>query len=168
MKLSSATCAIIAFLLSTGCETSGLARTTAAQCLHEQQRQARDECYFEPRVNFTFTGTPLQGISSDLGFTEAGHLCLQVPECHAITENDFYRMLLPQKRYVLRGEGELQPLQGTTTLVRSVNQCIDDLHLEHDLGDQQDQAKKHNAAPQPPDARRRRQERPAAAPLACR
>ena len=43
----------------------------------------------------------------DLGFSEAGHLCLQVPECYAVVESDFTRNLLPQKRYVLRGDGAL-------------------------------------------------------------
>ena len=82
-----------------------------------------DACYFEPNVNFTWTGQPLQGISSDLGFSEAGHLCLQVPECHAIIEKTFENDLEPQKRYVLRGAGALQAEAGTTTLVRSRNHC---------------------------------------------
>jgi hypothetical protein len=47
-----------------------------------------------------------------------------VPECHAIVQDDFENNLLPQKRYVLRGEGELQAETGTTTLVRDRNRCI--------------------------------------------
>ena len=82
-----------------------------------------DACYFEPNANFTWTGPPLQGISSPLGFSEAGHLCLQVPECHAIIETAFSNDLEPQKRYVLRGAGALQAEAGTTTLVRSRNHC---------------------------------------------
>ncbi len=83
-----------------------------------------DSCYFEPHVNFTHDGTPLQGISSDLGFSEAGHLCLEVPECHAVIENSFANAALAHvKRYVLRGAGELQNQTGTTTLVRSRNHC---------------------------------------------
>jgi len=83
-----------------------------------------DACYFTPNANSTWTGQPLQGISSDLGFSEAGHLCLQVPECHAIVEDDFENGLLPQKRYVLHGEGALQAEAGTTTLVRDRNHCV--------------------------------------------
>ena len=83
-----------------------------------------DACYFTPNANSTWTGAALQGISSELGFSEAGHLCLQVPECHAIVEDDFENNLLPQKRYVLRGEGALQAEEGTTTLVRDRNHCV--------------------------------------------
>ena len=83
-----------------------------------------DVCYFEPNVNFTWTGQPLQGISSNLGFSEAAHLCLQRTDCHAVTEDMFENDLEPQKRYVLRGEGALQAEAGTTTLVRSRNHCV--------------------------------------------
>jgi hypothetical protein len=83
-----------------------------------------DACYFDPRANFTWTGAALQGISSILGFSEAGHLCLQRTDCHAIIENPFETDLEPQKRYVLRGEGALQAEVGTTTLVRSLNHCV--------------------------------------------
>ena len=84
-----------------------------------------DSCYFDPYVNFTYSGTPLQGISSDVGFSEAGHLCLQVPACHAVVETQFETMdqSPPHMRYVLRGPGELQPEVGTRTLVRSRNHC---------------------------------------------
>ena len=84
-----------------------------------------DECYFEEQLNFTYTGAPLQGISSGLGFSEAGHLCLQVPECYAVIENDFYNPSLAHlKRYVLRGAGELLAEPSTTTLLRSRNHCL--------------------------------------------
>jgi len=82
-----------------------------------------DSCYFLPRVNFTWTGAPLQGISSAKGFAEAEHLCLERTDCHAIVENAFENNLEPQKRYVLRGEGGLQAEAGTTTLVRDRNHC---------------------------------------------
>jgi len=82
-----------------------------------------DACYLEPNVGFTWTGAALQGISSDLGFSEAGHLCLQTPECHAVIEKAFENDLAPQKRYVLHGEGALQAETGTTTLVRDRNHC---------------------------------------------
>ena len=39
--------AILVLLHSAGCETPGLARTTAAQCMNQQQQQSRDECYFD-------------------------------------------------------------------------------------------------------------------------
>jgi len=80
-------------------------------------------CYFTPNVDATWTGAPLQGISSDAGFGEAAHLCLERADCYAIIEKDFVNSLLPQKRYVLRGEGALQPEAGTTTLVRNLNRC---------------------------------------------
>jgi len=82
-----------------------------------------ESCYFTPNVDFTWTGAPLQGISSDTGFAEASLLCLERSDCFAIIENDFENNLLPQKRYVLRGQGELQAEAGTTTLVRNVNRC---------------------------------------------
>jgi len=81
-------------------------------------------CYLTPNADSTWTGEALQGISSDLGFSEAGHLCLQVPECHAVVESDFENgNLLPQKRYVLHGPGALQAEAGRRTLVRDRNQC---------------------------------------------
>lgn len=59
-----------------------------------------------------------------MGFSEAGHLCLEVPECHAVIESSFANAALAYvKRYVLRGAGELQDQPGTTTLVRSRNHC---------------------------------------------
>ena len=76
-----------------------------------------------PRVNFTWTGAPLQGISSAAGFAEAEHLCLERTDCHAIIAKAFENNLEPQKRYVLRGEGGLQAEAGTTTLVRDRNHC---------------------------------------------
>jgi len=83
-----------------------------------------DACYLTPNADSTWTGATLQGISSDLGFSEAGHLCLQVPECHAVVESDFENSnLLPQKRYVLHGPGALQAEVGRTTLVRDRNLC---------------------------------------------
>ena len=82
-----------------------------------------DACYLAPNADFTWTGEALQGISSDLGFSEAGHLCLQVPECHAVIEKAFENDLEPQKRYVLRGAGALQAEAGTTTLVRDRSRC---------------------------------------------
>ena len=83
-----------------------------------------DACYFEANANSTWTGAPLQGISSTLGFSEAGHLCLQRNDCHAVVEKVFENDLEPQKRYVLRGEGELAAEVGTTTLVRNRNHCV--------------------------------------------
>jgi hypothetical protein len=83
-----------------------------------------DSCYFEPNVNFTWTGTPLEGASSTLGFSEAAHLCLQRTDCFAVTEDAFENNLEPHKRYVLRGFGELQAEAGTTTLRRSRNHCV--------------------------------------------
>lgn len=83
-----------------------------------------DSCYFEPNVNYTWTGAPLEGISSTLGFSEAAHLCLQRTDCFAVTEDAFENDLEPHKRYVLRGFGELQAEAGTTTLRRSRNHCV--------------------------------------------
>ena len=83
-----------------------------------------DACYFEPNANFTWNGTALEGISSTLGFSEAGHLCLQRTDCHAILEKEFENDLQPEKRYVLHGKGALRAEQGTTTLVRSLNHCV--------------------------------------------
>ena len=117
------------YVSSTNPVYTTLCRATCGQCTPESPPpsapppQYNDTCYFEPYVNFTYTGAALQGISSDLGFTEASHLCLQVTACHAVTENDFENNLLPQKRYVLRSEGVLQAEAGTTTLVRSRNHC---------------------------------------------
>ena len=84
-----------------------------------------DSCYFEPNVNFTWTGAPLEGTASTLGFSEAAHLCLQRTDCFAVTEDAFENDLEPHKRYVLRGFGELQAEAGTTTLRRSRNHCAD-------------------------------------------
>jgi len=83
-----------------------------------------DACYFTPNANSTWTGQPLEGISSDLGFSEAAHLCLQRTDCHAVIEKAFENDLEPQKRYVLRGAGALQAEAGTTTLVRDRNHCV--------------------------------------------
>jgi len=83
-----------------------------------------DACYFTPNANSTWTGQPLEGISSDLGFAEAAHLCLQRTDCHAVIEKAFENDLEPQKRYVLRGAGALQAEAGTTTLVRDRNHCV--------------------------------------------
>jgi hypothetical protein len=82
-----------------------------------------ESCYFTSNADFTWTGAPLQGISSSTGFGEAANLCLERTDCHAIIEKDFENDLLPQKRYVLRGAGALQAEAGTTTLVRDRNHC---------------------------------------------
>lgn len=68
----------------------------------------------------------MEGFSSSLGITEAGHRCLQLPGCAAVVESPFPNPAHSHvMRYVLRKEGgRLVSLPGTTTIMRSENHCV--------------------------------------------
>ena len=85
-----------------------------------------DECYLEPHYNFTYTGVRMEGFSSSIGITEAGHRCLELPECAAVVESKFSNPAHAHvMRYVMRkAGGRLVSLPGTTTIMRSDNHCL--------------------------------------------
>tara|TARA_X000001036_G_scaffold362978_1_gene346702 strand:- start:1491 stop:2381 length:891 start_codon:yes stop_codon:yes gene_type:complete len=85
-----------------------------------------DSCYLEPHINFTYTGMRMEGFSSAIGITEAGHRCLQLPECAAVVESPFPNPAHSHVlRYVMRKEGGmLVSMPGTTTIMRSENHCV--------------------------------------------
>ena len=84
-----------------------------------------DECFEELLNNTAFTGPRIRGFSGSIGISEAGHVCLLHPECHAVTESSFPGESGVSMRYVLReAAGQLIPLQGSRTIVRTANQCL--------------------------------------------
>ena len=79
-------------------------------------------CYAAGHDNMSHNGTMLEGIASTIGFTEAGHRCLQLPNCAAVVVSNF-EADHSERRYVLRGAGSLVPLAGYHTVLRTETEC---------------------------------------------
>ena len=79
-------------------------------------------CYAAGHDNMSHNGTMLEGIASTIGFTEAGHRCLQLPNCAAVVVSNF-EADHAERRYVLRGAGSLVPLAGYHTVLRTETEC---------------------------------------------
>ena len=78
-----------------------------------------------PHANFTYTGQRIEGFSGSVGITEAGHRCLQLPDCGAVVESPFTNPAHAHvMRYVLRkAGGTLVSMPGTNTITRSASHC---------------------------------------------